>query len=76
MRGSYGKIYLTEHTFGFTKDEEDSEMTENEKELLNIIRSHDNPERAVEIAIELMLDFLKPREEPPDTFSAHLRESA
>ena len=51
-------------------------MTENEKELLNIIRSHNNPERAIEIAIELMLGFVKPHEEPPDTFSAHLRESA
>ena len=62
--------------FGFTKDEEDSEMTENEKELLNIIRNHDNPERAIEIAIALMIEFLEKREEPPDTSSVHLRESA
>ena len=33
-------------------------MTDNEKELLNIIRNHDNPERAVEIAINHMIDFL------------------
>lgn len=51
-------------------------MTDNEKELLNIIRNHDNPERAIEIALELMLDFLKPHEEPPDTLSAHLQVSA
>ena len=51
-------------------------MTDNEKELLNIIRSHDDPERAIEIALELMLDFLKPHEEPPDTLSARLQESA
>ena len=51
-------------------------MTDNEKELLNIIRSHDDPERAIEIAIEIMLDFLKPHEEPPDTLSARLQESA
>ena len=51
-------------------------MTENEKELLNIIRNHDNPERAIEIAIALMIEFLEKREEPPDTSSVHLRESA
>lgn len=51
-------------------------MTDNEKELLNIIRSHDNPERAIEIALELMLTFLTPHEEPPDTSSVPLRESA
>lgn len=51
-------------------------MTDNEKELLNIIRSHDDPKRAIEIAIEIMLDFLKPHEEPPDTLSARLQESA
>ena len=51
-------------------------MTDNEKELLDIIRNHENPERAIEMALALMIDFLKPREEPPDTFSAHLQESA
>ena len=51
-------------------------MTDNEKELLDIIRSHDNPKQAVEIAIELMIDFLKKREEPQDTSSVHPRVSA
>ncbi len=51
-------------------------MTENEQELLNIIRSHDNPERAVEIAINLILDFLPSREAPQDISSARPRESA
>lgn len=51
-------------------------MTDNEKELLNIIRSHDNPEQAVKIALDLIFDFLTPHEEPPDTLSVHLRESA
>ena len=32
-------------------------MTDNERELLNIIREHANPEQAVEIAINLMIDF-------------------
>lgn len=51
-------------------------MTINEQELLNIIRNNDNPERAIEIAIALMIDFLKPREEPPNTFSEHPQEFA
>lgn len=51
-------------------------MTDNERELLNIIRNHDNPERAMEIAIELMIDFLAQREVPPDTSSVRHRESA
>lgn len=51
-------------------------MTDNEKELLNIIREHDNPERAVGFAIELMIDFLKKREVPQDTFSEHRQVSA
>lgn len=46
-------------------------MTNNEQELLNIIRNNDNPERAIEIAITLMIDFLKPREEPPNTSFEH-----
>lgn len=51
-------------------------MTDNEKELLNIIRNHDNPEQAVQIALELMIAFLKPHEEPPDTLSVPLPVSA
>lgn len=51
-------------------------MTDNEKELVHIIRAHDNPEKALEIAFALMLDFLVQREALQDTFSAHPRESA
>lgn len=34
-------------------------MTNNEKELLNIIHQHANPEQAVEIAIRTILGFLE-----------------
>ena len=51
-------------------------MLTNEKELLNIIREHDNPEQAVEIAIRLMIDFLERREVPQDTSFEHPRVSA
>jgi hypothetical protein len=51
-------------------------MTDNEKELLRIIRSHDNPEQAVEIAINLLIDFSAKHEVPLNTSSVHLQESA
>ena len=51
-------------------------MTNNEKELLNLIRAHDNPERAIGVALKLMIDFLEKREEPQGTSSARPRESA
>ena len=51
-------------------------MTDNEKELLNIIRNHDDPEQAVKIALDLMIAFLEMREAPPDTYSVHPLESA
>ena len=34
-------------------------MTNNERELINIIRNHDNPEKAIEIAIQTILAFLE-----------------
>ena len=37
-------------------------MTNNEKELLNIIHQHSNPEKAIEIAIKTILDFLEQHE--------------
>ena len=51
-------------------------MSNNEKELLAIIREHDNPETAIEIAIELLITFLDEREAPQDTSAAHLRVTA
>lgn len=51
-------------------------MTDKEKELLNIIRSHDDPEQAVKIALDLMLTFLETHEAPQDTYSAHPPVSA
>lgn len=34
-------------------------LTDNEKELIDIIRSSENPERAIVIATELLIDFVK-----------------
>ena len=51
-------------------------MTENELELLYIIRTNENPEKALGIALDLMIDFLAQREAPQDTSSVRPRESA
>ena len=37
-------------------------MTENEKELIKIIRENDNPEQALMTATVIILDFLKQHE--------------
>jgi hypothetical protein len=51
-------------------------MTKNEHELINIIREHEDPAYALEVAIKLIFEFLAKREEPQDTSSEHLPESA
>lgn len=51
-------------------------MTDNERELFNIIREHNNPEQALELAINLAIDFLTKHEEPQDTSFVHPRVSA
>ena len=51
-------------------------MTDHELELLHIIRTSENPEKALKIAFDLRIDFLKKREAPPDTSFEHPRESA
>ena len=46
-------------------------MTENEKELLHIIRTHNDPEQALEIATRIILSFVEQSEssqEPPPAF--------
>lgn len=37
-------------------------MTRNELELLNMIRDHDNPEIAVETALEIIISYLEQHE--------------
>lgn len=51
-------------------------MTDYEIELLNIIRTHDNPEQALEIALQIIIEFLKQSESCPEPSVACRRESA
>ena len=51
-------------------------MTDNELELLYIIRTSENPEKSLKIALNLMIDFLGKHEAPQDTSFEHPLESA
>ena len=51
-------------------------MTENERELIRIIRNSENPVNTAEMALTLLIDFLAMREEPQDTSSVRPRVSA
>jgi hypothetical protein len=51
-------------------------MTNNEKELLNIIHQHSNPEKALKIALDLIVDFSKNFEAPQDTSSVLHQEAS
>lgn len=51
-------------------------MTENELELMYIIRNHNDPEKALQIAMSLMIDFLAKHEELQDTSFERPPESA
>ena len=69
-------IMETEHTFGQANSKEDFAMTDHELELLYIIRNSENPEKTLQIALELMIDFLVKHEVPQDTSSVRPPESA
>ena len=51
-------------------------MTDNELELLYIIRTSENPDKALKLAMDLMIDFLTKHEALRDTSSVHPLEFA
>ena len=46
-------------------------MTENELELLYIIRTNDNPEQALEIAVKMIIEFLAQHESSQEASAAY-----
>jgi hypothetical protein len=48
-------------------------MTENEKELIRMIRENDNPEQALMTATVIILNYLKQRESYPIQVPAYLQ---
>ena len=51
-------------------------MTDNEVELIKIIRENDNPEQALVAAVETILSYLRQRESSQVQAVADLRELA
>ena len=51
-------------------------MSENELELLHMIRDHPDPEKALEVAIQVILKFLEQDESSQEPPSACFQESA
>lgn len=51
-------------------------MTEKERELLNLIQTHPTPDKALEIALHTMIEFLDGREAPQDTSPVPLQVTA
>jgi hypothetical protein len=51
-------------------------MTENEKELIKIIRENDNPQTALAVAVEAILSYLKQHGSSQEQAVADLRELA
>ncbi len=50
-------------------------MTENETKLIEMIRNHTDPAKAFVTALEIILLFLKPHEQPESTSVVDSRES-
>lgn len=51
-------------------------MTNNEIELIKIIRENDNPQTALAVAVETILSYLRQRESSQEQAVAALRELA
>lgn len=51
-------------------------MTENEIELINLVREHKHPEKAITAAIETTLDFVKQLQSSTTPFVADSLEHA
>ena len=50
-------------------------MTENELKLIDMIRNNDNPEQALQIAVEIIIDYLNHHESSKSISSVVCRES-
>ncbi len=77
------KLFDNYNVIGYTKIkhlvaliERRISMTENEKELIRIIRNSDNPEQALMAATVIILGFLKQHESSEVASVACLREHA
>ena len=64
----------TEHLFDTHIEGGNKIMTNNGKELIQMIRENDNPEKAIMTATAIILDFLKQHESSEEQVAVYLRE--
>ncbi len=67
---------VCEHIIKSERNKEGLTMTDNEKELINIIRNSDEPEKVFEFALNLFLNYLRSHDQSQDKPRADLEESA
>ena len=67
---------VCEHIIKSERNKEGLTMTDNEKELINIIRTSEDPQKVAEYMLNLFLDFLRTNAPSQETPSACPRESA
>lgn len=65
-----------EHIIKSERNKEGLTMTDNEKELINIIRTSEDPQKVAEYMLNLFLDYLRTNAPSQETPSACPRESA
>ena len=51
--------YTVDEIYEFIREQEEQIVEKNEQELINIIRSSKEPEKAILIATEIIINFLK-----------------
>ena len=66
----------TEHTFDYIGERGFLGMTDNEKELINLIRDSSDPEKVASYMLSLFLDYLRTHAPSQEKPSVDLQESA
>jgi hypothetical protein len=64
----------SEHLFVLDIERGNKIMTDHEKELIQLIRENDNPEKALMTATVIILDFLRQHESSEEPSAVYLRE--
>ena len=67
---------VCEHIIKSERNKEGLTMTDNEKELINIIRMSEDPQKVAEYMLNLFLDYLRTHGPSQETPSAVPQESA
>ncbi len=67
---------VCEHIIKSERNKEGLTMTDNEKELINIIRTSEDPQKVAEYMLNLFLDYLRTNAPSEEKAAVSPRESA